>query len=88
MGKAVYNSFKVISILFLIGLLIAVGAVIIVVVGPILLDIDILAEPTYGRIEIFLKRMLFYIIVFAIGYVIASWCRRLALPKSRGTIPS
>ncbi len=83
MGSMIHGSFKVASYLFLVGLVATVGVVILVIVGPILMEIDILAEPTYSRIETFMRRMLLYFIVFAIGYVIASWGRRLTMPRAR-----
>ena len=82
MGRATYTAMTVITYIFLGALLVTVGAVLLVIVGPILLEIDILAHPTYTRIEVFLRRMLLYIVISATGYVVASWGRRLSEPRS------
>lgn len=81
MGKILHYSFRAVSILFLIGLIVTVGLVLLAVGGPILLNIDILAEPTYTRVTDFMRRMLSYIVACAIGYIITSWGSRLTLPK-------
>ncbi len=83
MGKIIHQSFRAFSLLFLLGLVGTVGAVLLAVGGPILLDIDILAEPTYTRITDFARRMLSYIVACAIGYVVTSWGSRLTLPERR-----
>ncbi len=83
MGRILHHSLRAVSILFLIGLIVAVGLVLLAVGGPILLNIDILAEPTYTRVTDFMRRMLLYIVACAIGYIITSWGSRLTLPKRR-----
>jgi len=83
MGRILHHSLSAVSILFLIGLIVAVGLVLLAVGGPILLNIDILAEPTYTRVTDFMRRMLLYIVACAIGYIITSWGSRLTLPKRR-----
>ena len=80
MRSAIHALMKLISYLFLAALVVTVVAVVLVIVGPILLDIDILAEPTYTRIEDFMRQALRYIIVAAIGYIIFSWGRKLSEP--------
>ncbi len=77
----IYNSFKAVSIFFLIALVATVAAVILVIVVPVLLNVDILSDPMYGRLEEFMKRMLLYFLVSALGYVLSSWGRRLSMPK-------
>jgi hypothetical protein len=84
LGKVLHQIMTAVTILFLIALVASVGMVILVVVGPVLLEMDILAEPLYTRIEDFLRRMLLYIIVSAAGYAISSWGRRLTAPERGG----
>lgn len=81
LGSAIHTSFKVLAYLSMICLVVTVGAVLLVVVGPILLDINILAEPTYTRVEDFLRRMLLYVVVFAVAYTASSWLCRLTMSE-------
>lgn len=83
MGRIVHYSFRAVSLLFLLGLIVTVALVLLAVGGPILLNIDILAEPTYTRVTDFMRRMLLYIAACAIGYIITSWGSRLTLPTRR-----
>lgn len=84
MGRALHYSFRAVSLLFLIGLVVTVGLVLLAVGGPILRGIDIIQDATYNaRITDFTRRMLYYIVVCAIGYVVTSWGSRLTLPKRR-----
>lgn len=81
MRSAVHLLMKAISYVFLTALVLCVLAVVLVIVGPILLNRDILADPLYTQIEDFMRQMLRYIIVAAIGYILFSWCRRLSEPR-------
>ena len=69
---------KAISYLFLAALVVTVVAVVLVIVGPILLNRDILADPLYTQIEDFMRQALRYVIVASIGYIIFSWGRKLS----------
>jgi hypothetical protein len=82
MRKAVNLVMKAISYIFLAALVICVLAVVLVIVGPILLNRDILVDPLYTQIEDFMRQMLRYIIVAAIGYIIFGWGRKLSEPGS------
>ena len=82
MGK-VHSAFMVLSKIFLGLVVLTVLVVLLVVVGPILLNIDILAEPTYSTLEDLLKKLLFYLVLWAGGYVVTSWASRLSMPKKR-----
>jgi len=81
MRKAVNLVMKAISYIFLAALVTCVLAVVLVIVGPILLNRDILADPLYAQIEDFMRQMLRYIIVATIGYIIFSWGRKLSEPR-------
>jgi hypothetical protein len=72
---------KAISYLFLGALVICVLAVVLVIVGPILLNRDILVDPRYTQIEDFMRQMLRYITMASIGYILFSWGRKLSEPR-------
>ena len=80
-GK-LHTFFNILSKMLLGLIVLTVGVVLFVVVGPILLNIDILAEPTYSTLEDLLKELLFYLIVWATGYVITSWVSHLSMPET------
>lgn len=85
LGSPVHRVFKGLTYVMLACLVVTVGAVLLVIVGPILLEVDILADPIYGRVEDFLRRMLSYVVVFAIGYTVCSWGSRLTLTEAEAS---
>jgi hypothetical protein len=77
-GRIIHSVFNTASYLFLAALLLTVVAVVLVIVVPTLQGRDILEGGLYDMIESFMVRMLPYIIIFAVGYVVSSWGRYLS----------
>ena len=90
MGRIIHSIFNTATYLFLAALLLTVVAVVMVIVVPTLQGRDILDGGLYDMIESFMVRMLPYIIVFAVGYVVSSWGRYLSespAPKATARPP-